>query len=274
MKKIRKMAIICIIILILFIIGLLVLKKNLADKIDTLENYYGEDRLLGVKIENQTNIMFDSKALEEIDIEISKDVLIYHTHATESYTLKENNNSETKEYETEDDRYNIISIGEYLKELLEKNEYNVTHDTGHYQISDNAESYRKSGEVVSRILSENKNIGLVIDVHRDYIPRENSADEEKCIEIDGKQVAKMRFVLGINENDKFWLHNLKLALELQQLSEKKHPGLFREIIIRNSDYNQDMCKFSILLEVGETRNTQEEAKNAIEYFVKLLNEVE
>ena len=71
-----------------------------------------------------------------------------------------------------------------------------------------------------------------------------------------------------NEN---WEENLKLALKLQQLADKVYPGLFRPMYIRNSVYNQDLNKYSLLMEFGATGNTIEEVMLSTRCIANLLN---
>ena len=81
-------------------------------------------------------------------------------------------------------------------------------------------------------------------------------------------------VMGVGSdttNNPYYEDNLKLALKIQQLADKVYPGLFRPMYIRNSVYNQDLNKYSLLVEVGATGNTIEEAKLATRCLTNLLN---
>lgn len=82
------------------------------------------------------------------------------------------------------------------------------------------------------------------------------------------------FVMGVGSDttkNPIAEDNLRLALKIQQIADKVYPGLFKPMIIRNSVYNQDLNKYSLLVEVGATGNTIEEAKLATRCLANLLN---
>ena len=81
-------------------------------------------------------------------------------------------------------------------------------------------------------------------------------------------------VMGVGSDtskNPFWEENLKLAIKLQLLADKIYPGLFRSMYIRNSVYNQDLNKYSLLVEFGATGNTIDEVKLATRCLANLLD---
>ena len=60
-------------------------------------------------------------------------------------------------------------------------------------------------------------------------------------------------------------------MKIQETGNTMYQGLFRPMISRNSIYNQDLNKYSLLVEVGATGNTIEEAKLATRCLTNLLN---
>lgn len=277
MKKFVKIILIIYIVICLTIciIGNIILKEDVQDtsiSIDDEEIMYGMSEFLGVTISNQSIINLNEEIiekLEKIEIDFNKNALIYHTHAREAYKSSEYELSE--DYRTADENYNVLNIGNHLKNKLTEEGYEVIHNKEDYEIPDLESAYIRSKEGVQKILSENKNIDLLIDIHRESFERKEI--EKTCIEIEGERVARLRFVIGADTSDDEWLHDLKLALEIQKKANEKYPDLFRPIIIRERDYNQDLSKYSILLEVGEDQNSIEEANEAIDCFVELLTQV-
>ena len=82
------------------------------------------------------------------------------------------------------------------------------------------------------------------------------------------------FVMGVGSStvsNPNWKDNLALAIKIQLLADKIYPGLFRPMIIRNSVYNQDLNKYSLLVEFGATGNTYEEVKLSTRCLTNLLN---
>ncbi len=237
--------------------------KKIYEQTKQIKNKY----LLGVKIINDSNIQIDEKELEKIMIEDRCNLLLYHTHGTESY--RSSTPYDTYDfYKSLDENYNVIKIGDYLTQLLiEKNIPTIHNETLHNYPS-KIGTYANSRKTVSGILAQNETINKIIDIHRDSYS--NEEHQANTIEIDGKEVALLRFVVGINKTDPDWLYDLKWVIEMQKLANEKYPGLFKPILIREEDYNQDLSKYATLIEVGENCNTIEHALNSIKYFSEII----
>ena len=223
--------------------------------------------LLGIKIINESNIQIDEQELEKIEIEETKEILLYHTHGTESY--KSDKQYETYDfYKSLDENYNVIKVGNYLEELLMTKGITAIHNRKYHNYPSKFDTYAKSRETVKKILEENENINKIIDIHRDaYSDQEHEAS---TIEINGEKVAGIRLVIGINQENKDWMYDLKWAIEMQKLANKKYPGLCAPILIREEEYNQDLSKYAILIEVGENCNQIEHALNGVKYFSEVI----
>ena len=50
---------------------------------------------------------------------------------------------------------------------------------------------------------------------------------------------------------------------MQKKADEKYPGLFEPILIREEQYNQDLSKYSVLIEVGENCNYIEESDKIV-----------
>ncbi|MCI9247111.1 MAG: hypothetical protein HFJ30_08440, partial [Clostridia bacterium] len=223
--------------------------------------------LMGTKVWNESDIPIDENELEKLEIEEVKDVFIYHTHGTESYKADKKYEN-YKFYKSLDKNYNVIKIGEELTKLLKQKEINAIHDTTYYNYPKENEDYRNARKGTEKILDKNEQVNRIIDVHRDaYSEEEHNAS---TIEINGEKVANLRFVIGINKEDKNWMYDLKWAIEMQKQANKKYPGLMQPILIREENYNQDLGKYAILIEVGENCNKVEHALNSIKYFAEIF----
>lgn len=226
-------------------------------------NYSSNRNLDFVSIINSDDIFF-SKGKDS--------VLMYTTHTSESYANSSKYSFEyTSAARTTDGRYNMLSIATELgSNLKSKGISNICsinpHDYGEYN-----SAYMNSRLTAETILRENPDIALSIDVHRDAIEDLSFAPKTNIRELD---VASMMFVMGIgydNAPNEYYMDNLKLVFKLQLLANKVYPGLFRQIIIRNSVYNQDLNKYSFLVEVGATGNTIDEAKLSTRCLSNLIN---
>ena len=114
---------------------------------------------------------------------------------------------------------------------------------------------------------EDPGIGMVIDLHRDAL-----GDDEMIYKTVSDQVqpdaAQIMFVMGSDTNLSYphWEDNLSLAMSLQGLVEQRYPHLMRPTILCQYRYNQQMTAGSLLMEVGTTGNTLQEAITAVELF--------
>ncbi len=199
-------------------------------------------------------------------------ILLYNTHTSETYTNSEKYQfSYSGTMRTQDALFNMISIAKELRDNLNSKGINATNDTTPHDYGTYTSAYQRSRITVKNALKAMGGAAISIDVHRDAIADLTYAPK---VNINGVNVAQCMFVVGVgtdtNKND-YYLDNLKLALKLQRLADVLYPGLFRPMIIRNSLYNQDLNKYSLLIEVGATGNTIEEAKCATRCITNLLN---
>jgi len=67
--------------------------------------------------------------------------------------------------------------------------------------------------------------------------------------------------------------NLKLALKIYDIGQKLYPGFFRPLYLRDAVFNQNLNSPSILIEIGATGNTIEQANNATRVIANILSEL-
>lgn len=218
---------------------------------------------------------FDFKTLATSNITLTKKsdkILLYNTHTSESYANSENYKFEySGARRTLDANYNMLSVAKKLKENLNGKGFEVLHDTTPHDYGTYTSSYARSRITVKNALATMGNAGIIIDVHRDAIA---DLDYRPVVNINGVQVAQCMLVMGVGSdvtNNPYAEDNLKLAFKIQQIADEVYPGLFKPMIIRNSIYNQDLNKYSLLVEVGASGNTLEEAYLATRCFSNLLN---
>ncbi len=232
------------------------------------------DEYNGVKIKNQTDNIELTEEMLEPDIDINtENILIYHTHSSESYTPSENYNyTATGNFRTTDINYNVVRVGTELTKYLLHYGYNVIHDTTIYDKS-YSQSYSRSLKGVAALLEENENTDILIDIHRDAIADSTYAP---TVKIGDEEAAQLMFVIGTNgggsEHDN-WNENLKLAIKIQEKANELYPGLFKPIILRDSRYNQHLGTGASIIEVGATGNTMEQCLTSMKYLAKVLSEV-
>ncbi len=221
-----------------------------------------------IDIDGVTILDYSSKKInyEEImDMKLSlkkkeDKVLMYSTHTSESYANSDRYKFEySSTYRSKDAKYNMLSVAHMLnKTLMERGITTVMDTTAHDYTSYN-NAYKNSLKTLNKNLDKYSHFGLVIDVHRDASSDLTFAPK---VNINGKSVAKLMIVVGVGYQsleNKYWKENMAVALKIAKVGEAMYPGLFRHVLVRDSRYNQHIEDGSILVEVGATGNTLEEA---------------
>lgn len=219
-----------------------------------------EDRTL-VELYNTSGKQPDVEALLELPLHLpitgnKPAVLILHTHGTESYTPGEETYTATSSYRTLEEDRNMLSIGSAVAEILEENGIGVIHDREIYDYPSYNGAYVRTREAMEVCLSRNPEIQLVLDLHRDASGTAGRQLRTEAV-VDGQPSAQLMLVQGTNYDT--WQENLSLALKLQVLLEREHPGIMRPLNLRGQRFNQDLCPGALLVEVGAAGNTRQEA---------------
>ena len=148
----------------------------------------------GIYIKNSAgeslNIKNELSSALELKIKKSKEpeVLIVHTHATESYM------NEDRAYYTaqdkprnEDDNKNVVKVGETFAEILRNGGISVLHDKTHHDSPSYNQSYSRAKTTINEYLSKYPSIKVVVDVHRDSIAMTGNDKCKPTAEINGKK---------------------------------------------------------------------------------------
>ena len=244
-----------------------VLESNASPRYS--QEYYG------VKIRNETDYKLTNEVLDPTSLEINtNNIIIYQTHSCESYTASEKYQyKQTGNFRTTDKNFSVIRVGRELTNQLKSYGYNVIHDENYHDYPSYTGSYTSSLNTVTKLLEENKDTDIVIDVHRDAVGDNTYAP---TVKIGDEYAAQIMFVVGGNGSSiphPEWQQNLKFAIKVQQKANELYPGLFRPIILRESGYNQQVSKAASLIEVGATGNTLDQCLVSMKYLAKVLDEV-
>ncbi|UMZ73067.1 stage II sporulation protein P [Natranaerofaba carboxydovora] len=203
----------------------------------------------------------DAPEIEGVETDEPK-VLIYHSHTTESFVPTSGNAF------SENPEESIVKVGEKLVSRLESFGLETIHNTDVHDLPTRHESYVRSLETVERILEENTEIQMVIDLHRDGVRREMTTAE-----IDGEEFGKILFLVGSRDNHPDWKRNYGFANNIKENLEEIRPELSRGVKTRRFSYNQELHPHSVLIEVGGHENSIEEAKRSIPYLSKAIKNV-
>ena len=194
-------------------------------------------------------------------------VLIIHTHTTESYTRVDEPYTESAAWRTTDEGYNMVSIGEVVREILEENGIPVIHDRELHDYPSYNGSYTRTREAIIDYVNQNGSIQLILDLHRDAAG-EGSHQMRTLAAVDGEPSAQLMLVMGTNYDT--YEDNLSLALKVHAQLEAQCPGITRPLQLRAARFNQDLCPGTLLVEVGAAGNTHPEARRAAEELAKAI----
>ncbi|MCM1179044.1 MAG: stage II sporulation protein P [Clostridium sp.] len=201
-------------------------------------------------------------------------ILIYHTHASESF-------ADSRAGKQED---TIVGVGSYLTKILEE-QYGIPvyHDTTAYDmidgVLDRSKAYENAYDSVSKILADNPSIEVVIDLHRDGVNEETHL----VTDINGKKTAKIMFLNGVsrsNTNGEIEylknpnkLANLAFSFQMYLAGREYYGDYVRKIYVKSLRFNLHLLPRTALIEVGAQNNLLEEEKNAMEPLAAILNQV-
>lgn len=243
---------------------------EIPEKYDVQDLSNGKIEVGNTKISNYSDLELNLDELAKpisINLNSNTDFLVFHTHATESYTV---DSPYVENYRSTNPEFNMISIGKSLVEQLEARDFSCLQDTILHDYPNYNGSYKHSLETITKYL-KTKEFDFVMDIHRDAISRDLTYGP--ICEVNGENAAQLMFVIGTNasglEHDN-WMKNLKLAITIQNRANEMYPGLFRDINLSASRYNQHVSNGAFILEVGTTGNTMEEAKNSMKYFANVI----
>ncbi len=191
-------------------------------------------------------------------------VLIYHTHTSESF-LKYDTGYFYESYypRTTDPSANVCAVGEEITKQLNKVGIKTIHDTTVHDYPSYNGAYDRSYNTVSDYLEKYPSIKVVIDIHRDGIGTETSKSKP-IAEIDGKKAAQIMILAGYNYDDdetfQDWEYNLRFAMKIQNTAVDMYPDLMRPIYFADFMYNMNINTGSLLIEIGSESNTIEEVR--------------
>ena len=226
---------------------------------------------------NETDYSVSEKTFKNIPLEFSNNptVLIIHTHTTECYT-PENNISLPDNGRSTDESKNMIAVGKVIKETLESFGISVVHDTTFHDYPSYQGAYGRSLTTAKKNLSENNNIELILDIHRDAVTGENGSRVKLIKEINGEACAQLMIVCGTDGgglSHPGWHDNLNFAVKLQQNMNSAYPGLMRPINLRKERFNQHLTPGSLIVEVGTHGNSLKEAKTSAAYIASEIGKL-
>jgi stage II sporulation protein P len=181
-------------------------------------------------------------------------VLIYHTHTTESYDCVARTSDLSK---------TVCAVGDAIAAALEEAGVKTIHDTTVHDSPAYDGSYDRSRETMEKDLAQYPSIRVTLDIHRDAMHRDDGTMLKPTAVVNGQKAAQVMILAGCDDDGSLgfpdWEQNLRLALRLQQSLAQTAPGLARPLDFCARRYNENLTPGSLLIEVGTDANTLSEA---------------
>lgn len=182
---------------------------------------------------------------------------IYHTHSRESFLPEFSPRpSSFDDAHTSDQSKNVVRVGEEIASVLEgKYGIGVIHSKTPCDAEGKLGAYVESLKVAEEMLKQHPTIRILLDVHRDALPRTATT-----MKIGGLEYARLMLVLGTDRRlpHPNWRQNFEFALRFVRDMETKYPGVLIGIYPKYDRYNQHLLPGAMLLEIGGVENTLEE----------------
>lgn len=234
------------------------------------------DGNISLEIRNETDypvVFSELPALPE-GMDFSQEapvILLMHTHGSESYQ-----DPDTSGYRTDDPEKSVLAVAEAMKTVLEQRGYGTVHDETICDEPEFTGAYTRSRQVIQDNLAAYPSIQLVLDVHRDAVEDENGDQIRMACQLGEETAAQLMLVVGTDAGGlehPNWRENLSLAAVLQARLAGSYPGLMRPVNLRTERFNQDLAPMDLLVEVGSSGDTLEEAIRSAQVFAGALADV-
>lgn len=189
-------------------------------------------------------------------------VSIYNTHTGETYSL-------TDGVERLDGKHGgVVTAAAALQEALE-NKYGikVARSDKINDLSYNT-SYIESEKTARELLAANPKTRVILDIHRDS----GKTREQSVVIVNGREAAPILFIVGSDARRPFpaWRQNHAFAVEFSTKINEMYPGLSLGVRVKDGLYNQFLHPRAVLVEVGTTKNSTEEAVRSARLLADVL----
>lgn len=200
-------------------------------------------------------------------------VLILHTHTTESYEPYEKDwYDDSYTSRSADPSNGVIAVGEAIAEQLAAAGINVIHDCTVHDLTYSGAYSRSLGTALS-VIGRYPSVKVVLDVHRDAVEYEDGTRVSAVTEINGKKAAQTMIICAADDGTfevPDFMNNLRFASAFQQSMESHYPTLTRPVLFQYCQYNQQVSPGALLVEVGSHGNSIDQAVYSGELIGKSL----
>lgn len=190
---------------------------------------------------------------------------IYNTHTGETYSY-------TDGVDRLDGKHGgVVTVSEALQEALET-KYGIKVARSD-KINDHNynTSYLESEKTARELLAANPGASMLLDIHRDS----GKTREQSVVRINGQEVAPILLIVGSDARRPFpaWRQNFAFASKLSDRMNEMYPGLSLGVRVKDGLYNQFLHPQAVLLEMGTSNNSVEEAILSAKLLADVLAEL-
>ncbi|MGB9791110.1 MAG: stage II sporulation protein P [Thermacetogeniaceae bacterium] len=192
------------------------------------------------------------------------EVAIYHTHNSETYVPLDGRSK------VEGRNGGVSLVGEEIARALGEAGIKAVHDLTIHDYPDFPKSYIKSEATARRLVKENPDLKVLIDLHRDAgLPR------KETVKVGGEDVARVLIIVGNGErlSNPHWRENYAFAQLIAHRLEERYPGVLKAVRLKDGRYNQHVFPHAVLVEVGSEKNTLQECLRAGRCLAEVLVDV-
>jgi len=189
-------------------------------------------------------------------------VIIYNTHTGETYSM-------TDRVERLDGKQGgVVTVAAALQEALEGKYGIKVARSDRIHDADYDASYIESEKTARELLTANPKARVVFDIHRDSA----KSREQSIVRVNGEIVAPLLFITGSSARKTFagLRQNYAFAKELSAKTNDMYPGLSLGVRVKDSHYNQYLHPHAVLVEIGTSKNSVEEAVRSAVLFADVV----
>ncbi len=187
-------------------------------------------------------------------------VMVIHTHTSEKYY---SGNSEAAALS------GVAAVGDVLNIRLNSFGLSSIHCTVIHDVG-NENAYRAARETIKTMLKIYPSIRYVIDLHRMQIKEDGLVARTFSGSADGS--AQIRLSVSA-ESGPAWQEELSLALALRDRLNRNGERICMPVLLSASRYNSDLCEYYIMVDIGSSGNTFDEASAAAHRLARAMSDV-
>lgn len=191
-------------------------------------------------------------------------VLIYHTHTTENYKGKDPHEKKGPG--------DVVTVGKSVVDALRAQKIEAVHVITVHDLPDWNQASAKAAKSVEDALARNREVQVVIDIHRDAIPAGEPPGYAQ-VTAGNTTYARMLLVVGTVDNP-LAQENIRFAEALRDKLEEKVPGITRGVRVMQQETNGRFKEKSVTVFIGDHQdNTVAEANASAQVLAQAIAEL-